>query len=78
VVALLALPDYLTGTGAASLEVLKVQQGYHFGTGAIGQVDASKVEEGTAFPVWKITTNRDIIYVNAYNEKVENVEKARE
>lgn len=75
VIALLALPQYNADNGAKGLEVLGVQQGYHFGTGAAGQVDTSKVEEGTAFPVWKITTNRDIIYINAYNEKVEGIEK---
>lgn len=74
-IALLALPGYQTSSGAKSLEVLEVQQGYHFSTGANGQVDASKVVEGTAFPVWKIRTDRDIIYINAYNEKVEGVEK---
>lgn len=78
VIALLVLPGYLEESGEMSLEVLEVQQGYHFGTGSIGQMDTSKVEEGTAFPVWKIATNRDIIYVNAYNEKVEAVEKARD
>lgn len=76
VIALLALSEYQSAIGVESLDVLEVQQGYHFGTGAIGQVDTSKVEEGTAFPVWKITTNKDIIYINAYNEKVEGMEKA--
>jgi len=37
--------------------------------------DVSEVVEGTAFPVWKIKTDRDIIYINAYNEKVEGIEK---
>jgi regulatory protein YycI of two-component signal transduction system YycFG len=76
-IALLFLPRHYKDHGAQRVEVLEVQQGYYFGTGAIGQVDVSEVEEGTAFPVWKITTDRDIIYINAYNEKVEIVEKAR-
>lgn len=59
-----------------SREVLEVQQGYYFGTGVNEQVDASIVEEGTAFPVWKIVTDRDILYINAYNEKIEGIEKA--
>lgn len=76
-IALLYLPEYQASTEANRLEVMEILQGYYFGTGARSKVDASKIEEGTAFPVWKITTNRDIIYINAYNEKVEGVEKAR-
>lgn len=76
-IALLSLPKYKADIAAQSIEVREVQQGYYFGTGASGQVDTSKVEEGTAFPVWKITTDKDMIYINAYNEKVESVEKAR-
>jgi hypothetical protein len=74
-IALLYLPKHNENSTIPSKEVLDIQQGYYFGTGEIGQVDVSKVEEGTAFPVWKITTNRDIIYINAYNEKVEGIEK---
>jgi regulatory protein YycI of two-component signal transduction system YycFG len=74
-IALLYLPKHNENSTIPSNEVLDIQQGYYFGTGEIGQVDVSKVEEGTAFPVWKITTNRDIIYINAYNEKVEGIEK---
>ena len=77
-IALLYLPKHNEENTVPSNEVLEIQQGYYFGTGENGQVDASKVEEGTAFPVWKITTNRDIIYINAYNEKVEGIEKAGE
>lgn len=77
VVALLSVPGHNKNSATPSKEVLEVQQGYYFGTGVNDQVDVSVVEEGTAFPVWKITTDRDIIYVNAYNEKVEGVEKAR-
>ncbi len=76
-VALLSLPKQYKDSAALRVKVLQVQQGYYFGTGASGQVDTSKVEEGTAFPVWKLVTDRDIIYINAYNEKVESVEKAR-
>jgi regulatory protein YycI of two-component signal transduction system YycFG len=76
-IALLYLSKHYEDSVAQSIEVLEIQQGYYFGTGASGQVDTSKVEEGTAFPVWKITTDRDMIYINAYNEKVESVEKAR-
>jgi regulatory protein YycI of two-component signal transduction system YycFG len=76
-IALLYLSKHYEDSVVQSIEVLEIQQGYYFGTGASGQVDTSKVEEGTAFPVWKITTDRDMIYINAYNEKVESVEKAR-
>ena len=76
-IALLSLPKQYKDSAARSVKVLEVQQGYYFGTGTSGQVDTSKVEEGTAFPVWKLATDRDIIYINAYNEKVEGVEKAR-
>ncbi|HYF82223.1 MAG TPA: two-component system regulatory protein YycI [Clostridia bacterium] len=76
-IALLSLTKYKADIAAQSIEVWEVQQGYYFGTGASGQVDTSKVVEGTAFPVWKITTDKDMIYINAYNEKVESVEKAR-
>lgn len=75
-IALLYLPEHNKKSTIPSNEVLDIQQGYYFGTGDSNQVDASKVEEGTAFPVWKITTDRDIIYINAYNEKVEGIEKA--
>jgi hypothetical protein len=77
VIALLSVPEHNKNSILQSKEILEIQQGYYFGTGAKEQVDVSVVEEGTAFPVWKITTDRDIIYVNAYNEKVEGVEKAR-
>ena len=77
VIALLSLPEYNKKSSVSSKEVLEIQQGYYFGTGESGQLDVSKVEEGTAFPVWEITTDRDTIYINAYNEKVEGVEKAR-
>ncbi|MHB1394419.1 MAG: two-component system regulatory protein YycI [Clostridia bacterium] len=76
-IALLYLPKHYENSTTQNIEVLEVQQGYYFATGASGQVDASKVEEGTAFPVWKLMTDRDIIYINAYNEKIEGVEKAR-
>ncbi|MGE5678281.1 MAG: hypothetical protein ACM3ZR_09530, partial [Pseudomonadota bacterium] len=59
-----------------SREVLGIEQGYYFSTGAKDQVDVSKVEEGTAFPVWKITTDKYMIYINAYDGKAEGVEKA--
>lgn len=77
VIALLTVPEHNKNSMPPSKDVLEIQQGYYFGTGAKNQVDVSVVEEGTAFPVWKVTTDRDIIYINAYNEKVEGVEKAR-
>jgi regulatory protein YycI of two-component signal transduction system YycFG len=77
VIALLAVPEHNENNALPSREVLQIQQGYYFGTGANEQVDVSVVEEGTAFTVWKITTDTDIIYINAYNEKVEGVEKAK-
>jgi len=76
VIALLYVPLYNNDNPDPSKAVLGVQQGYYFGTGVNEQVDASVVEQGTAFPVWKITTDRDIFYINAYNEKIEGVEKA--
>ncbi|MDD4503846.1 MAG: two-component system regulatory protein YycI [Clostridiaceae bacterium] len=75
VIALLYLPKHSKNSAIPSMEVLEIQQGYYFGTGESDQVDVSKVEEGTAFPVWRIITNTDIIYINAYNEKVEGIEK---
>jgi len=74
VVALLYLPEHNKKVGVPIKKVTEIQQGYYFGTGTMNQVDASKVEGGTAFPVWKITTDRDIIYINAYNEKPEGIE----
>ncbi len=76
VVALLYIPEHNKVSELPSKEVLDIQQGYYFGTGSRDQVDVSMVAEGTAFPVWRITTERDIIYINAYNEKAEGVEKA--
>jgi regulatory protein YycI of two-component signal transduction system YycFG len=73
--ALLYIPEHNKNNMLPSKEVLDIQEGYYFGTGAGGQVDVSEVVEGTAFPVWKIETDRDIIYINAYNEKVERIEK---
>lgn len=75
VTALLYLPKHYKNNLAAGMKVLEIQQGYYFGIGAAGKVDVSKVVEGTAFPVWEIVTDRDIIYINAYNEKVEGVKK---
>lgn len=77
VIALLYLPEHNKNSTIPSKEMLEIQQGYYFGTGESNQLDVSKVEEGTAFPVWRITTEEDIIYINAYNEKVEGIEKAR-
>jgi len=77
VIALLYVPEHNNNNPFPSKEVLEVQQGYYFGTGVNEQVDTSVVEGGTALPVWKITTERDIFYINAYNEKVEGVEKAK-
>jgi regulatory protein YycI of two-component signal transduction system YycFG len=76
-IAMLYLKEHYKHQPARSTEVIGVEQGYYFGVGDSEQVDTALVEEGTAFPVWKITTDRDIIYINAYNEKVEGVEKAR-
>ncbi|HWQ31087.1 MAG TPA: two-component system regulatory protein YycI, partial [Negativicutes bacterium] len=74
VVALLSVADQNKNSILQSREILNIEQGYYFSTGAKDQVDVSKVEEGTAFPVWKITTDKYMIYVNAYDEKVEGVE----
>ncbi|HQI16956.1 MAG TPA: two-component system regulatory protein YycI [Bacillota bacterium] len=74
-IALLYVPEHNKNSELPSKEVVEIRQGYYFGTGARGQVDVSEVVEGTAFPVWKIETDRDIIYINAYNEKVEGIEK---
>lgn len=76
-IAMLYLAEHYKKQPQLKVEVIGVEQGYYFGVGNSEQVDTSLVEEGTAFPVWKITTDRDIFYINAYNEKVEGVEKAR-
>ena len=76
VIAMLAVADLNKNSIMPSREILGIEQGYYFSTGAKDQVDVSKVEEGTAFPVWKITTDKYKIYINAYDEKVEGVEKA--
>lgn len=74
-IALLYVPEHNKKSTQQNKEVLEIRQGYYFGTGARDQVDVSEVVEGTAFPVWRIETERDIIYINAYNEKVEGIEK---
>lgn len=74
-VAMLYVPEHNKNNEMPSKKVLDIRQGYYFGTGARSQVDVSEVIEGTAFPVWKIETDRDRIYINAYNEKVEGIEK---
>ncbi|NLK35707.1 MAG: hypothetical protein GX301_09775 [Gracilibacteraceae bacterium] len=74
-IALLYLPEHNKNNMPQSKEVQEIRQGYYFGTGAGDQVDVSEVVEGTAFPVWRIKTEKDIIYINAYNEKVEGIEK---
>lgn len=76
-IVMLYLAEYYKNQPELNIEVIKVEQGYYFGVGNSEQVDTSLVEEGTAFPVWRITTDRDIFYINAYNEKAEGVEKAR-
>ncbi len=73
-VSLLYLPEHNKKAGMPIKRVFDISQGYYFSTGAMNQVDIAKVEEGTAFPVWKITTDRGIVYINAYNEKLEGVE----
>lgn len=76
VVAVLTVADLNKNSILPSREILSVEQGYYFSTGAKDQVDVSKVEEGTAFPAWRVATDKYMIYVNAYDEKVEGVEKA--
>lgn len=74
-IAMLYVPEHNKNSEVPSKKILDIRQGYYFGTGARSQVDVSEVMEGTAFPVWKIETDRDRIYINAYNEKVEGIEK---
>ncbi|MGE5631501.1 MAG: two-component system regulatory protein YycI [Caulobacteraceae bacterium] len=76
VVALLSLPAQYKDNTGSGIYVTNIEQGYYFGTGANKQVDTSKIEEGTAFPAWKITTSRDLIYINAYNNRIEGLERA--
>lgn len=76
--ALSTMFDYYKENIGQGVGVLGIEQGYYFGIGVGKQVDTSKIEEGTAFPVWKITTDRDLIYVNGYNKHIEGLEKAGE
>lgn len=75
--ALSTIFDYYKDDIGTGLDVLSIEQGYYFGIGAKEQVDTSKIEEGTAFPVWKITTSREVIYINANNKRIEGLEKAK-
>ena len=62
------------GDTEKTLTVEEISQGYLFSFN-IEQVEkfgVKTVEEGTAIPVWRIKTNMDYIYINAYNGTVEN------
>lgn len=59
-----------------AVEITGIEQGYYFNTEYMKQFDVSRAIEGTAFPVWKITTNKGILYVNAYDGKVETILQA--
>lgn len=74
--ALLTMYDHYKEDIDGGFAVLGIEQGYYFGTGAEKKLDTSKIEEGTAFPVWRINTNRGLIYINAYNKIIEGMEKA--
>ena len=76
--ALLTVYDYYKDDIGQGFAVLGMEQGYYFGTGTEKKLDTSKIEEGTAFPVWRINTSMGLIHVNAYNKRIEGVEKASE
>ncbi|MCK9218106.1 MAG: two-component system regulatory protein YycI, partial [Firmicutes bacterium] len=48
-----------------------ISQGYYFGSKIEQPFDVQSVEEGTAIPVWRISTNMGKIYINAYNGTIE-------
>lgn len=67
---LLKVQQVLKNSGS-NVAVNGMEQGYYFNvTGA-----SSKAVEGTAFPVWKVNTNIAVLYINAYDEKVERMDK---
>lgn len=48
-----------------------ISQGYYFGSNIEQPFDVQSIEEGTAIPVWRISTNMGSIYINAYNGTIE-------
>jgi len=68
--------EHYRSSSVTGFEVLSMEEGYYFGIGANDQVDVSKIEEGTAFPVWKVSTDKGILYINAFNNRIEGIEQS--
>jgi len=71
VVALLKANERWAEAGTA-VEVRQIRQGYYFNTEIAGD-SKELILEGTVSPMWVVLSDRDEIYVNAYNENIEKV-----
>lgn len=60
------------GTNAEPVVIRRIRQGYYFNPIIISGSETSIAVEGSAPPMWVIESDKGEIYVNAYNEKIEN------
>ncbi len=74
--ALLKAHRFMEANEMLPVKISSIEQGYYFSTGENTELDVSKVVVGTAFPVWKVSTDRGILYINAINLMIEGFRKA--
>lgn len=53
------------------VNISEIKQGYYFGIKDMEQFNIKRIEEGTAVPVWRIKSDKDTLFVNAYNGQIE-------
>jgi regulatory protein YycI of two-component signal transduction system YycFG len=54
--------------------IKQIRQGYYFNISNQGGASEGEALEGIVFPMWVIETDKNQIYINAYNEKFEKVQ----
>ena len=54
------------------ITIYDMQQIYYIDTKSVEQFDIKKIEEGTAFPAWRIKSSKGTFFVNGYTGKIEN------
>ena len=56
-----------------SIVIKEIRQGYYFNTNMQNDIASSVALEGTVPPMWVIVSDKNEIYINAYNEKQERI-----
>lgn len=61
------------GTSTEPVTISQIKQGYYYSLDTADKKSENLVQAGTVYPMWVISYNKNEIYVNAYNEKIERV-----